>query len=637
MCGIAGYVLRRGQSELATVRAMCDQIRHRGPDDEGFYVDGSCALGMRRLSIIDLATGHQPISNEDGSVWVVFNGEIYNYQKLRKRLLEAGHHFVTNSDTETLVHLYEEEGADGIPQLEGMFACAIWDKNRRSLLLFRDRFGKKPLYYAATDQGFFFGSELKCLRIAGVPLDLDQEALRLYFQFNYIPDPWSPHRAVRKLLPASWLRFDATGAVQQGRYWELPAPSPHPRTAISEEEAGRRLRDLFDDAVRSRMIADVPLGAFLSGGIDSSSVVASMALQSPEPVKTFSIGFAEAGFNELPYAAEVARQYKTDHHEIMVRPDSVALATRLVRHFDEPFGDSSAIPTFVVSEFAVRHVKVALSGDGGDEIFGGYPRFAEIERLRPLDRIPQAMRKALSWFAGLLPYSTYGKNYLRMITRPDPLERYFEHNFVPYFLRRQLLQQEWLLPAERGFLARILQHGLLPNGADPLSQALYFETAINLPGDMLVKVDRMSMANSLEIRCPMLDHRLAELAASLPNHWKVRGGQGKYILIKALADRFPPGLLDRPKKGFSVPLAEWFRGPLREFAWDHLTGSRFLDRGVVSAPFVRNLLEEHQRRRRENHGWMWSLLMFELWCRELEQTDPTALDGLRSSRPASQS
>jgi asparagine synthase (glutamine-hydrolysing) len=627
MCGIAGYVLRDGAADLDTVRSMCDQIRHRGPDDEGFYVDGPCAIGMRRLSIIDLATGHQPISNEDGSVWVVFNGEIYNFQGLRRELIERGHRFATNSDTETLIHLYEQSGVEGISRLQGMFAYAIWDGKRRELLLVRDRFGKKPLYYAATPRGLFFASELKCLRVAGVPLDLDREALRLYFEFSYIPDPWSPHRMIRKLEPGCWLRLGSDGGVEQGRYWELPVPSAHPRVQMTKEEACRRVRETFDDAVRSRMIADVPLGAFLSGGIDSSAVVASMALQSKDPVKTFSIGFEEAGFNELPFAAEVARAYKTDHHEIMVRPDSVDLAYRLVRHFDEPFGDSSAIPTFIVSEFAVRHVKVALSGDGGDEIFGGYPRFAEIGRLAPLDRVPQVVRRALSRFADLLPYSTYGKNYLRMITRPDPFERYLEHNYAPYFLLRELLQPEWMPPAEAGFMARILRDGLPAEGTDPLSQALYFEAAVNLPGDMLVKVDRMSMANSLEVRCPLLDHRLAELAAALPNDWKVRNGRGKLILIEALADRFPEGLLDRPKKGFSVPLAKWFRGPLRELAWDHLLGSRFLGRGIVRAPFVRSLLEEHQRGRRDNSHWMWVLLMLELWLRDLESAGGPVVGG----------
>jgi len=628
MCGIAGYVLRDGPAELSRVRAMCDQIRHRGPDDDGFYTQGGCAIGMRRLSIIDLATGHQPISNEDGSLWVVFNGEIYNYQELRRQLMAQGHQFATNSDTETLLHLYEQEGVDGLQKLRGMFAHAIWDDRRRQLLLVRDRFGKKPLYYAHLPEGLFFGSELKCLRAAGIPLDIDQEALRLYFQFTYIPDPWSPYRQVRKLPPGSWLLYHADGRVEQGSYWRWPAPSEQGPAGLSEEDASRKLRDLFDESVRIRMLADVPLGAFLSGGIDSSCVVASMALQSSEPVKTFSIGFEEAGFNELPYAAQVAEAYKTDHHEILVRPDSADLVSRLVRHFDEPFGDSSAIPTFIVSEFAARFVKVALSGDGGDELFGGYKRFADLEKLRVLDGVPQALRRVASWAADRLPYAAFGKNYLRMISRANPLERYFEGNYAPYYLRRELLQPEWMLPAESGFLLQALSHCLLPKGADILSQAMYFETAANLTGDMLVKVDRMSMANSLEVRCPLLDHQLAEFAAALPNRWKIRDGGGKQILIKALGDRLPANLLNRPKMGFGVPLAKWFRGPLRNLVHDNLLGRRFLERGIVSPRFVEKLIAEHERGRRDNYNWIWSLLMLELWFRDIEQ--PAALPQLEA-------
>ncbi|MGH9647395.1 MAG: asparagine synthase (glutamine-hydrolyzing), partial [Bryobacteraceae bacterium] len=383
MCGIAGFFLPQRPADETRVRLMCDQIRHRGPDDEGFHVQDGCAIGMRRLSIIDLSTGHQPMSNEDGTVWVVFNGEIYNYQELRQDLIARGHRFRTHSDTETLVHLYEEHGTAGFEKLRGMFAYALWDSRQRSLHLVRDRFGKKPLYYAALPEGLYFGSELKCLRVAGIPLEIDQEALRLYFQFSYIPDPLSPFRAVRKLMPGCWLRYDAERGIQTGRYWKMSPPTEDERGFNAPEMCGR-LRETFDEAVRLRMIADVPLGAFLSGGIDSSCVVASMSRQSREPVKTFSIGFAESAFNELPYAAAVAKQYHTDHHEIVVKPDSVHLTSLLVRHFDEPFGDSSAIPTYIVSEFAAQHVKVALSGDGGDEVFGGYTRFADVARYRKL-------------------------------------------------------------------------------------------------------------------------------------------------------------------------------------------------------------------------------------------------------------
>jgi len=503
--------------------------------------------------------------------------------------------------------------------LRGMFALAIWDARRRELLLARDRFGKKPLYYAMLPEGLWFGSELKCLRAAGVPLELDPDALRLYFQFSYIPDPWSPYRSVRKLPAGGWLRYGLNGLIAQDRYWRLPVPTEASEAPWSEAEARNRLRDLFDESVRLRMIADVPLGAFLSGGIDSSSVVASMALQSQEPVKTFSIGFEENEFNELPHAAMVARKYRTDHHEILVRPDAVDLVPRLVRHFDEPFGDSSAIPTFLVSEFAARHVKVALTGDGGDELFCGYESFFHLDSLRWADRVPQAVRRTLSAVADRLPYSAYGKNYLRGISRPTALERYFELGYTPHFLRQQLLQPEWMQPADAAFLYRTFADCLVGEGADILTNAVYFEATAKLTGDLLVKVDRMSMAASLEVRSPLLDHELAEFAMRIPYAWKMRAGQGKWILRDALGDRLPPELLSLPKKGFGVPLAKWFRGSLREFLWDHLTSREFLKRGVVSAPFLHQLLREHHSGRRDNQHWLWMLLMLELWFREVSQ------------------
>jgi asparagine synthase (glutamine-hydrolysing) len=618
MCGIAGYFLRDGAANFSTVKTMCDIIAHRGPDDEGFHVDGPCAIGMRRLSIIDLNTGHQPISNEDGTVWVVFNGEIYEYRELRADLVARGHKFRTQSDTEVLVHLYEEQGIEGLHRLRGMFAFCIWDAKRRKLLLVRDRFGKKPIYYAQLPHGLYFGSELKCLKAAGVPLDVDRDALRLYFQFTNIPDPFSIFRAIRKLEPGSWLECDDQGNTKTGQYWRLPAPVADTPTNFSADEACRQIRDKFDEAVRIRMIADVPLGAFLSGGIDSSSVVASMALQSKEPVKTFSIGFEEAQFNELKWASMVAKKYNTDHHEILVKPDSVALTERLVRQFDEPFADSSAIPTFIVSEFAARHVKVALSGDGGDELFGGYESFQIVQKLAPWDRVPQAFRKLMSAVAARLPYATRGKNYLYMISRSTSFARYLESNYAPYLLRRELLQPEWMLPADSAFLEGALANCILPPGADPLSQALYFEATCKLSGDMLVKVDRMSMAVSLEVRSPMLDHELADIAASIPHEWKIRNGQGKHILIRALGDRLPAELLNREKMGFAIPLAGWLRGPLRELLWDHLDSPRFFERNIVSRNFMRYLLDEHQSGRRDNRTWLWALLVLEMWFRDFE-------------------
>ncbi len=623
MCGIAGYVLREGRADPSLVRAMCDQIRHRGPDDQGIYIDRGCGLGMRRLSIIDLSTGHQPMSNESGDVWIVFNGEIYNYQALRDALVSDGHRFATHSDTEAIIHLYEQHGIGGISQLRGMFACAIWDARRRELLLVRDRFGKKPLYYTVLPSGLFFGSELKCLYPAAVPLDIDADALRLYFQFSYIPDPLTPYKAIRKLAPGAWLLYDSDGTVHEGLYWKLPEPAVQAPDSLDEESAATRVREIFDESVRMRMIADVPLGAFLSGGIDSSSVVASMAMQSSERVKTFSIGFEESGFNELPAAALVAKKFNTDHHEILVRPDSVSLVSRLVEHFDEPFGDSSAIPTFIVSEFAAQHVKVALTGDGGDEIFAGYESFFAVDRLRRVDHVPPLARALLSSIADLWPYSFYGKNYLRMISRPSALARYFELNYAPYFLRKALLQPEWMLPADSGFLSQALQDCLLAGQHDIISQAIYFEARANLTGDMLVKVDRMSMANSLEVRSPLLDHELAEFAMSIPQQWKMRNGRGKQIFLKAVGDRLPPELLSLPKKGLGVPLAKWFRGPLRSLLWDLLTSRTFLDRNFVSEEFLLHLLNEHDTGRRDNSHWLWRLLMLELWFRNLKQVQCT--------------
>lgn len=618
MCGIAGFVTRERPAPLWQVRAMCDQIRHRGPDDEGFHVDGSCAIGMRRLSIIDLSSGHQPLANEDGTVWVVFNGEIYNYHELRKDLAARGHRFATNSDTETLVHLYEQEGDEGLRRLRGMFAYAIWDARRRKLFLARDRFGKKPLYYALRPEGLWFASELKCFKETDVPRDLDREALRLYFQFGYVPDPYTPFTAIRKLPAGCWLEYGADGDVRQGRYWRLPPPAEEPEPGLTHEAACERLRHLFDEAVALRMIADVPLGAFLSGGIDSSLVVASMAKQSKTPVRTFSIGFEESAYNELPWAALVARKYRTEHHEIVLRPDAVELVSQMARWFDEPFADTAAIPTYLLSKFAREHVKVALSGDGGDELFGGYTSFRKVSRLRAWDAVPGRLRQAMSALAGRLPYGAYGKNYLRMISRPSALERYFELNYSPYALRRQLLSPEWMLPADAAFLTRTFADCLPPAGAAPLTQAMYFEATANLTGDMLVKVDRASMAASLEVRCPLLDHVLAEFAARLPHRWKLRNGRGKDILIRALAGRLPPELLERPKQGFEPPFSLWLRGPLREMLADHLTSPRFLERGVVSASFVRHLLGEHRSGRRDNGYWLWSLLVFELWLRDVE-------------------
>jgi asparagine synthase (glutamine-hydrolysing) len=628
MCGIAGYVSGAAPAEQEIVRRMCAQIRHRGPDDEGVHVDGACGIGMRRLSIIDLAGGHQPISNEDGSAWVVFNGEIYDYQDLRRELIGKGHRFATHSDTETLVHLYEEEGIAGIAKLRGMFAYAIWDGRQRKLLLARDRFGKKPLYYTRTREGFYFGSELKCLRAAGVPMTMDAEAIRIYLQFGYVPDPWSAFAGIKKLPPGHWLTLDADGRIETGRYWETPPPFEG-EASQSEEDICAEIREVFDEAVRLRMIADVPLGAFLSGGIDSSLVVASMARQSRLPVRTFAMGFEEQEFNELPYARLVAQKYGTEHHEEIVRPNAVDLVPNLIRYFDEPFSDASAIPTFLVSRFAGESVKVVLSGDGGDEFFGGYPSFFEADATRRYDAIPQWARSILSGTADALPYSARGKNLLHAISRPTALERYFESiSFSAYSLRRRTLNPEWMLPAGAAGIRAVFGDAILPDRYDAVSQAMHFEATAKLAGDILVKVDRMSMANSIEVRCPMLDHVLAETANRIPNRMKMSGGKGKLILLKALGDRLPPELLTRPKAGFGIPLADWFRGPLRPMLWDSLTSKSFLDRGFTSSERMTAVLKEHESGRRDNSFFLWLLLILQLWLADHESRPAASCDTL---------
>ena len=599
--------------------AMCGRMLHRGPDDQGIRVEDGCGIGMRRLSIIDVSGGHQPIANEDGSLWVVFNGEIYNYRALRAELDAQGHQWRTRSDTESIVHLYEQHGVGGLARLRGMFAIALWDARRKRLLIARDRFGKKPLYYAITPAGFYFASELKCLRGEGLPLDLDEDALRLYLQFGYIPDPATPFRAVRKLPAGGWMTFDADGRVEQGLYWQLPRPAAQAPASMTMDEAAARVRDLFDESVKIRLESEVPLGAFLSGGIDSGSIVASMARQTSKPVQTFSIGFEEKAFNELDGARMVAEKYKTEHHEFVVKPDSAALVEKIAAQCDEPFGDPSAIPTWIVSELARKHVTVVLTGDGGDEVFLGYESFFRTVGLNRYDAIPGFVRGLLGAAATAMPYSFYGKNLLYAIGRRSPLERYFEVCYPGHFFRQRLHQEHWFRPAREERLRRELAWALPDGIGDVLRQAVYFEATAKLAGDMLVKVDRMSMAHSIEVRCPLLDHELAEFAYSLPAEWHMHGGRGKALLLRAVGDRLPAGLLSLPKRGFGVPLADWFRGPLRAMLHDHLTGPRFRQRGYTHASFVDYLIQEHESGRRDNAYRLWELLMLEMWHRDWER------------------
>jgi asparagine synthase (glutamine-hydrolysing) len=618
MCGIAGFAdliprARTLEADRQRVKAMCDVMRHRGPDDEGFHVAAGVGLGMRRLSIIDLSTGHQPIHNEDGTVWVVFNGEIYNYRELRQALEDAGHRFYTSSDTETIVHGYEEWGDAVFSRLRGMFGIAIWDARLRALLVGRDRPGIKPLYYAEAGGRLFFGSEAKCL-LANPEIDrrLDPASLDHYLAHLYTPRDRAIFRGMRKLAPGHFLKVQ-DGRVEVQRYWQLPIDETFGGT---EDEALDALDDTLSGAVRSHMISDVPLGAFLSGGIDSSLVVALMAKASTRPVQTFSIGFDEEGFNELPHARKVAAHLGTDHHEFIVRPDALGILDRVVWHFDEPFADASAIPTWYVSEIARRHVTVVLSGDGGDELFGGYDRYLPHPRVASFDRLAPGVGRALAaatWRA--LPHGMKGKNFLRHVAR-DPQGRYLDS--VTFFFadeREALLApelQEAVVRTEADFAAPFARFERLPLAA----QMMAFDFETYLPEDCLVKVDRMSMAHSIESRVPLLDHRVVEFAASLPVSMKIQGDRRKHLL-KQLAFRYAPReILDRPKQGFGVPIGHWFRGSLRDAFGDILSSPTTRQRGYFDYRFVDRVLEEHLSGRRDHSLRLWQLLVFELWHRQ---------------------
>ncbi len=621
MCGIAGFAdvgsaaARTLEGDRQRVKAMCDVMRHRGPDDDGFYVEPGVALGMRRLSIIDLSTGQQPIHNEDRTAWVVFNGEIYNYRELRDTLEAAGHQFYTASDTETIVHGYEEWGEGVFSKLRGMYAVALWDTRSRTLLVARDRAGIKPLYYAEAGGRLFFGSEAKCVLVnADIDRRLSPEALDHYLAYQYTPRDASIFRGIRKLRPGHLLRVrDGRVAVEQ--YWQMPVDRGFKGT---EEDALGELRRILGEAVRSHMMADVPLGAFLSGGIDSSVVVALMAEVSERPVKTFSIGFEDAAFDELPHARRVAAHLGTEHHEFVVRPDALGILDRLVWHFDEPFADPSAIPTWYVSEMARRHVTVVLSGDGGDELFGGYTRYQPHPRVQSFDRIAPGVGRAVAaaaWRA--LPHGARGKNFLRHVSR-DAQGRYIDSvTFFHADERRVLLSPDiqralgsW--DTETYFRESFTRFGRLPLKA----QLMAFDFETYLPEDCLVKVDRMSMAHSIESRVPLLDHLVVEFAASLPVSMKMPGGRLKHLLKRLAFSLVPQEILDRPKQGFSVPIGSWFRGEMREAFGDILGSSLTRQRGYFDQLFVDRVLAEHLQGKRD-HSWrLWQLLVFELWHRQ---------------------
>ncbi len=642
MCGITGacWTTHGSAVEESTLRRMTDSIQHRGPDDEGRYLSGGkiaasetggVALGHRRLSIIDLAGGHQPLSNEDGTVWIVFNGEIYNYRELQPVLESQGHRFQTASDTETIVHLYEQHGPACVEKLRGMFAFAIWDGRMQQLFFARDRLGKKPLIYRHEANRLLFASELKALlQVPGAPRDIDPLALVDYLALQYVPSPKSILKGYAQLPPAHWAMFSAqTGDLKVERYWSppyeeqplLPEESPCPTT-----DGGwrTRLRETLTEAVRLRLRSDVPLGAFLSGGIDSTIITGLMQQQSSRPIQTFSIGFPVKQFDERTYAREAAEKLGTEHHELVVTPSAVELLPKLIWHYDQPFADSSAIPTMYLSQFTRQHVTVALTGDGGDELFSGYDRYQAVGLAARVDRLPSWVRGTLThpvWQR--IPASVEQKSTRRRLKRflsvlgQSPERRYL--NWISIFddaRRRELLTPE--------FAARLGDHDaaefiLAAYGRHPGADIVRRTTAVDvetyLPGDILVKVDIASMAYGLECRAPFLDHHVAELAARMPQRLKMGNGRGKLILRDVFRDLLPESITRRPKMGFGVPLDHWFRHELREFLTDTLLEAKSLQRGYFRPEAVRKLVDEHTSAQWDHSARLWSLLVLELWQR----------------------
>ncbi|MGD0513529.1 MAG: asparagine synthase (glutamine-hydrolyzing) [Terriglobales bacterium] len=618
MCGIAGVVDAQGGGvQAATIRRMCESIIHRGPDDEGIFVKDGAGLGVRRLSVIDVAGGHQPVFNEDKTIWVAFNGEIYNFPELRRDLEKRGHHFYTHSDTEVIVHLYEEMGSNCVQKLRGMFAFAVWDTRRRRLLLARDRLGVKPLHYAFADGRLFFASEIKSiLAVAPELATVDQRALWRYMYFGYIPDPATAFLAIQKLGPGHVLEFEA-GKVNTYKYWELPEYGTHP--PIGEEECLQELEQRLTEAVRIRLIAEVPLGALLSGGTDSSTMVALMARASARPVKTFSVGFRHADFNEAPYARLVAERFGTEHHELILEPDVVESVEDLTHSLEEPFGDSSLLPSYFVSRLARQHVTVALSGDGGDEIFAGYERYQIHLQRRNFNWIPQWVGHAYrEHLHSRLPSSVPGRNLAYSVSLPWR-ERYLEGiSLQPFDREMALLSDDFRAAAVGGIdpLSSFRQYLDEAPARDPLSRVLYLDTKTYLPGDILTKVDRMSMLASLEVRVPILDHLFVEWVTGLPSEWKMRGTQRKYIFTK-LAERVgvPKKVFDRPKQGFALPLCHWMRNELKDLIMSSLLDSSTIQRGYFNRQGIQRLLEEHFGGRRDHSPRIWRFFMFELWQR----------------------
>lgn len=621
MCGIVGFVNKNiSEQDRTILEKMNGAIVHRGPDDDGFYLGEGVALGMRRLSIIDVAGGKQPIHNADKTKWIVFNGEIYNYQQLREGLEKRGHQFYTNSDTEAIIHLYDEYGVDCLEHLRGMFAIAIWDTVDNSLFLARDRVGKKPILYSHQDNGgLIFGSEFQALlQHPDISREVDFEAIDSYMSYLCIPAPLTAFKHIRKLEPGHWLRW-RNGAIEMLRYWQ---PDFSQKIKISEEDAIEETTRILRESTKLRMISEVPLGAFLSGGVDSSIIVALMAQESSQPVKTFSIGFEEQDYSELRYAKRVAEHVGAEYNEFVVRPNALEILPTLVEHYGEPYADSSAIPTYYVSKETRKHVTVALNGDGGDESFAGYERYAAMQMAETYKRLPKALRKALIESpVNLLPTSELkrsrfrdAKRFLQAANLPKT-ERYFR--WMSTFNRDaklDLYTKDFAASVSAENPSAYMDRWFAKaNGSGILDAALLTDQMTYLPNDLLVKVDIASMANSLEARSPFLDHKLIEFAATLPEDLKMRRFQTKSLLKKVAARLVPKEVVYRRKMGFGVPVAKWFREDLKDFVRSVLLSDKSLTRGIVKREMLEKYVNEHTNGQRDHSFQLWTLLMLELW------------------------
>lgn len=643
MCGIAGAVWSQEKAAISreTLARMTDALVHRGPDDDGHFFSpaaGSarCALGFRRLSIIDLAGGHQPLSNEDGTIWIVFNGEIYNYRELRPSLIDRGHKFATSADTEVIVHLYEEYGERCVEHLRGMFAFAIWDQNRHRLLLARDRLGQKPLVYRHEQNRLLFASELKAiLQVPGIPRELERTAVDQFLTYQYVPHPHSILKGFAKLPPAHLAVYEG-GKLTVSRYWHPPyrhAEGNDQRQQLTPAEWSTKLRETLTESVRLRMRSDVPVGSFLSGGIDSTIISGLMQSLADRPIHTFSIGFPVKAFDEREYARLAATHLKTEHHEYVVEPSALEMLPRLIWHYDEPFGDSSAIPMMYLSEVTRPVVTVALSGDGGDELFAGYPRYQAVHLARRFDFLPAPVRSMFAWkLWQRIPTATSQRSLGRRIKRfasalgQTPERQYFR--WVGIFdvdLRRELYTPEFTKSLDgfdsAGFL--LDAYAQCPD-RDFVTRTTCADVHSYLPCDILTKVDIASMAYSIEARSPFLDHRVVELAARMPIELKFSPGLGKKILIETFQDLIPEPLRHRPKMGFGVPIDHWFRNELRTLLDETILSERARARGFFRPETVQRLVDEHLSGAWDHCYRLWNLVVFEQWQRQfLDAPAPT--------------